>query len=84
MTKEEFEECFAILENEFGKQSEKIKEVCYYLYNIYEVEELKEAIEHYLKKIIYKIAKKYKIRKEIPYSKKIVEAYSKGELLHLK
>ena len=36
------------------------------------------------KKIIYKIAKKYKIRKEIPYSKKIVEAYSKGELLHLK
>ena len=36
------------------------------------------------KKIIYKIAKKSKIRKEIPYSKEIVEAYSKGKLLDLK
>jgi len=36
------------------------------------------------KKIIYKIAKKYKIRKEIPHSQDIVEAYSKGELFYLK
>jgi len=36
------------------------------------------------KKIIYKIVKKSKIKKEIPYSKKIVEAYSKGKLLDLK
>ena len=38
------------------------------------------------KKIIYKIAKKSKIKisKEIPYSKKIVEAYSRGKLLDLK
>jgi len=36
------------------------------------------------KKRIQKIAKKYKIKteKEIPYSKKIVEAYSKGNLLN--
>ena len=38
------------------------------------------------KKPIYKIAKKSKIKisKEIPYSKKIVEAYSRGKLLDLK
>jgi len=38
------------------------------------------------KKTIYKIAKKskIKIRKEIPYSKEIVKAYSKGKLLDLK
>ena len=35
---------------------------------------------------IQKIAKKYKIKieKEIPYSKKIVGAYSKGKLLNFK
>ena len=37
------------------------------------------------KQKIEKIAKKYKIKikKEIPYSKKLVEAYSKGELLNI-
>ena len=51
MIEEEFQKCFAVLENEFGKQSDEIKDIWYRLFNIYRVNELEEAIKHYLKVI---------------------------------
>jgi len=51
MMKEDFQKCFILLENEFGKQSEERKKIWYELFDIYKVEELEEAVRHYLKKI---------------------------------
>lgn len=51
MTKEEFQKCFTLLENEFGKQPEIMKESWYKSFSIYKIEDLEEAIRHYLKKI---------------------------------
>ena len=51
MIKEDFLKCFSLLENEFGKQSEELKEIWYRLFNDYKVDDLKETIRHYLKKI---------------------------------
>ena len=51
MIEKEFQKCFTLLENEFGKQSEGLKEIWYRLFNIYKVGELEEAVKHYLKKI---------------------------------
>lgn len=51
MTEEDFQKCFTILENEFGKQSIALREIWYELFKNYKKEELKEAIIYYLKRI---------------------------------
>lgn len=51
MTREDFQKCFTLLENEFGKQNEIMKNGWYKLFNVYRIEELEEVIRHYLKKI---------------------------------
>ena len=51
MVEKEFQKCFTLLENEFGKQSDDLKEIWFGLVNIYKAGELEEAIRHYLKKI---------------------------------
>lgn len=51
MVKKEFQECFSLLENEFGEQSEELKEIWFSIFNIYKTGELEEAIKYYLKKI---------------------------------
>ena len=52
MTKKDFLKCFSLLENKFGKESnKKLKEVWYEIFKVYKVEELKEAIQYYLEKI---------------------------------
>jgi|AntAceMinimDraft_17_1070374.scaffolds.fasta_scaffold04384_7 hypothetical protein len=61
MTKEEFKECFSMLENEFSVQPNKEK-AWYRLFEFHKVEDLKEAVIHYLKKI-----------KEFPYISEIIE-----------
>ena len=51
MTENEFKKCFTLLENEFGKQNDIMRESWYKFFSIYKVEDLEEVIEHYLKKI---------------------------------
>lgn len=51
MIKEDFQKCFSLLEDEFGEQSKELEEIWYELFGDYKVEDLDEAIKHYLKKI---------------------------------
>jgi len=51
MIEKDFQECFTLLENEFGEQNNIIRKSWYKYFSIYKVEELEEAIKHYLKRI---------------------------------
>ncbi|MBA7582374.1 hypothetical protein ES708_24302 [subsurface metagenome] len=51
MTENEFQECFIILENKFGKRPIASKEIWYKLFKDYKKEEFKEAIAYYLERI---------------------------------
>lgn len=53
MTKNEFQECFVLLENKFGKRPTALKEIWYKLFKDYKKEEFKKAIAYYLKRIKY-------------------------------
>lgn len=51
MTKEDFLRCFSLLENEFGKQSQELKEIWYNLFKKYKKVDFEEAIKYYLERI---------------------------------
>jgi len=51
MTENEFKKCFTLLENEFGKQNNIMREIWYKLFKDYEKEEVEKAIEYYITRI---------------------------------